>query len=80
MHRRTEDFVFAERGTLINLAQIMGICKNEIQLSNGVKIQASHNREDIDILCDEVYEMEEGVLTKISLPILKPHNGQADLL
>ena len=28
-------------------------------------ILASHNREDIDILCDEVYEMEEGVMTKI---------------
>ena len=25
---------------------------------------ASHNREDIDILCDEVYEMDAGVLTK----------------
>lgn len=24
----------------------------------------SHNREDIDILCDEVYEMENGVLKK----------------
>lgn len=26
---------------------------------------ASHNREDIEILCDDVYEMESGVLTKI---------------
>lgn len=26
---------------------------------------ASHNREDIDILCDEVYEMEQGKLNKI---------------
>lgn len=25
---------------------------------------ASHNREDIDILCDDVYEMDAGVLTK----------------
>lgn len=25
----------------------------------------SHNREDIEILCDEVYEMEKGVLTKV---------------
>lgn len=23
-------------------------------------ILASHNREDIEVLCDEVYEMEEG--------------------
>ena len=26
---------------------------------------ASHNREDIDVLCDEVYEMEDGVICKI---------------
>lgn len=26
---------------------------------------ASHNREDIDVLCDEVYEMDKGKLTKI---------------
>lgn len=24
---------------------------------------ASHNREDIDVLCDEVYEMDHGILT-----------------
>lgn len=28
-------------------------------------ILASHNREDIDILCDEVYEMENGELTRV---------------
>lgn len=26
---------------------------------------ASHNREDIEVLCDEVYEMEGGILTKL---------------
>lgn len=26
---------------------------------------ASHNREDIDILCDEVYEIEMGELKRI---------------
>ena len=25
---------------------------------------ASHNREDINVLCDEVYEMDHGVLTR----------------
>lgn len=25
---------------------------------------AIHNRVDIDILCDEAYEMEDGILTK----------------
>lgn len=28
-------------------------------------ILASHNKDDINILCDEVYEIEEGVLSKI---------------
>lgn len=31
-----------------------------------IVILASHNREDIDVLCDEVYEMENGVMTKIA--------------
>lgn len=26
---------------------------------------ASHNKEDIEILCDEVYEMDEGMLKKL---------------
>ena len=29
-------------------------------------ILASHNKEDIDSLCDEVYEMENGSLNRIS--------------
>lgn len=33
---------------------------------NKLIILASHNREDIDVLCDEVYEMEDGVLRKNS--------------
>ena len=37
--------------------------KNE---KNKLIILASHNREDIDVLCDEVYEMEDGVLRKNS--------------
>lgn len=32
---------------------------------NKLIILASHNREDIDVLCDEVYEMEDGVICKI---------------
>ncbi len=28
-------------------------------------LMASHNREDIELLCDEVYEMENGILSKI---------------
>ena len=26
---------------------------------------ASHNREDIDILCDEVYQMEDGEMKRL---------------
>ena len=28
-------------------------------------LMASHNREDIDILCDAVYEMDHGRLTRL---------------
>lgn len=34
-------------------------------------ILASHNREDIDVLCDEVYEMEDGVLTPLKEESMK---------
>lgn len=30
-------------------------------------ILASHNREDIDVLCDEVYEMENGIMKKVEV-------------
>ena len=39
----------------------------QMKQENKLIILASHNREDIDVLCDEVYEMEDGVLQKISL-------------
>ena len=32
---------------------------------NKLIILASHNREDIEVLCDEVYEMESGVISKV---------------
>lgn len=32
---------------------------------NKLIILASHNREDIDVLCDEVYEMEGGIICKV---------------
>ena len=34
---------------------------------NKLIILASHNREDIEVLCDEVYEMEGGVISKASV-------------
>ena len=34
-------------------------------------ILASHNKEDIEILCDEVYEMENGILTTIKAAIIE---------
>lgn len=38
----------------------------QMKQENRLIILASHNREDIDVLCDEVYEMEDGVLQKTS--------------
>ena len=37
----------------------------KMENENRLIILASHNREDIEILCDEVYEMEDGILRKI---------------
>lgn len=37
----------------------------EMKTDGKIIILASHNREDIDVLCDEVYEMENGVLTRL---------------
>ena len=37
---------------------------------NKLIILASHNREDIEVLCDEVYEMEGGVISKANVSSL----------
>lgn len=37
----------------------------QMKEENKLIILASHNREDIQVLCDEVYEMEDGVIRKI---------------
>lgn len=37
----------------------------ELKQQGTLMILASHNKDDIDILCDEVYEMEKGKLNKI---------------
>jgi len=37
----------------------------ELKKEGKLILLASHNREDIDILCDEVYEMEMGQLKRI---------------
>lgn len=39
----------------------MELCEQEKTI-----LIASHNREDIEVLCDVVYEMDTGVLTKVS--------------
>lgn len=41
---RSEDFVFVERGSIVNIAQIKSIQKEEVLLSNGVRIHASRPR------------------------------------
>ena len=38
----------------------------KIKESGKTILMASHNREDIEVLCDEVYEMEKGRLCRIS--------------
>ena len=40
----SKDFVFVERGSIVNIAQIKSIQKEEVLLSNGVRIHASHPR------------------------------------
>lgn len=37
----------------------------KMKLEGKLILLTSHNREDIEILCDEVYEMEEGILNKL---------------
>ena len=37
----------------------------EMEKQNKLILLASHNREDIQVLCDEVYEMEDGKLRKL---------------
>lgn len=37
----------------------------ELKNDGKVILISSHYQEDIDILCDEVYELENGILTKI---------------
>ena len=38
----------------------------KIRESGKTILMASHNREDIEVLCDEVYEMGKGRLCRIS--------------
>ena len=40
----SKDFVFVERGSIVNIAQIKSIQKEEVLLSNGVRIHASRPR------------------------------------
>lgn len=37
----------------------------ELKEQGKTMLLASHNKEDIDILCDEVYEMEDGRIIRI---------------
>lgn len=68
--------IMEDPGILILDEPMNGLDKNGIEeirrlllqmkQENKLIILASHNREDIDVLCDEVYEMEDGVLQKTS--------------
>lgn len=37
----------------------------ELKQQGKTIIISSHNKEDIDLLCDDVYEMEQGILTRV---------------
>lgn len=37
----------------------------EMKTEGKMILLASHNREDIEILCDEVYEMDDGCMVRI---------------
>lgn len=50
-----------DKNGVAEIRELLLKMKNE----NRLVILASHNREDIEILCDEVYEMEDGILRKI---------------
>ena len=42
-----------------------GIFFKELKNQGKTILMASHNKEDIDVLCDRVYEMDAGVLTMV---------------
>ena len=50
-----------DKNGVAEIRELLLKMKNE----NRLIILASHNREDIEILCDEVYEMEGGVISKV---------------
>ena len=39
----------------------------DLRKEGAMIILASHNKDDVEILCDEVYKMDKGILTKIEL-------------
>ena len=67
--------IMEEPGILILDEPMNGLDKNgvreirelllKMKEENKLIILASHNREDIEVLCDEVYEMEGGVISKV---------------
>ena len=50
-----------DKNGVAEIRELLLKMKNE----NRLIILASHNREDIEVLCDEVYEMEGGVISKV---------------
>ena len=39
---KSEDFIYVDRGDIVNLAHIMGIKAGIVELKNGVRLPASH--------------------------------------
>lgn len=42
----SEDFIYVDRGNIVNLIHIMGIKKDIIEIKNGICLQASHSKID----------------------------------
>jgi len=53
-------FEFAKQG-VADIRNLLMNLKNE----NKIILLASHNKEDVDVLCDKVYEIDQGTLIQI---------------
>lgn len=43
---KSEDFIYVDRGDIVNLAHIMGIKDQIVELKNGIRLSASHSKLD----------------------------------
>lgn len=52
----SEDFIYVDRGDIVNLAHVMGVKDGIVELENGIRLSASHTRlEEIKIKLSEFW-------------------------